>query len=520
MSPTPRPAGEVTILAPTGRDAALTVAIVEKAAIQTRVCADFACVEDVLVHGADVLLIAEEALNGRKLQALAGLLAQQPPWSDLPILLVTRPQANSPLVTTALDELGNVTLLERPVRPATLISTIRSALKSRARQYEVRDHLIERERTEKALREADERKDEFLATLAHELRNPLAPIRNSLHLLRLSTPAEPATEQIYDTLERQTALLVRLVDDLLEVSRITKGKVELRRQPIEIAAVIRQALEVSRPFIDAFGHNVAISIAAEPLVVDGDTVRLSQVFSNLLNNAAKYMDGGGQIWISARREGESAVISVKDTGIGIASDMLPRIFDMFTQIDRTARQAQGGLGIGLSLVRALVQTHGGDVVAKSAGLGTGSEFVVTLPLVEDAAVALEEAAPPTPAVIPRRRVLIVDDNRDGARSLSRLLQVLGTEVEIANDGASALERLATFRPSVVLLDIGMPSMDGYEVARRIRSNTEFREVLLIALTGWGQEQDRRRTAEAGFDHHLVKPAAIDEIVALLGSADE
>jgi signal transduction histidine kinase len=520
MSQMPRRAGLVAILAPTGKDAALTAAILAKAAIQTRVCADFGCAEEVLAEGADVLLIAEEALDGRKLQHLADLLGQQAPWSDLPILVVARPQADSPLIARALEHLGNVTLLERPVRPATLISTIRSALKSRARQYEVRDHLLERERTEKALRDADERKDEFLATLAHELRNPLAPIRNSLHLLRLSGAAEPATEQIYDTLERQTGLLVRLVDDLLEVSRITQGKVGLRREPIELAGVIRQALEISRPFIDAFGHNVAISVAAEPLIVDGDAVRLSQVVSNLLNNASKYMDGGGQIWVSARREGSSAVISVKDTGIGIARDMLPRIFDMFTQIDRTARQAQGGLGIGLSLVRALVEMHGGEVRAKSDGLGRGSEFVVTLPLLVDGVVALEAAAPPTPAVIPRRRVLIVDDNRDGARSLSRLLQVLGTEVEIANDGASALERLGTFRPGVVLLDIGMPSMDGYEVARRIRSNPEFKNLLLIALTGWGQEQDRRRTAEAGFDHHLVKPAAIDDIVALLGGGDE
>jgi signal transduction histidine kinase len=263
-----------------------------------------------------------------------------------------------------------------------------------------RAHLSERERTEESLRVADRRKDEFLATLAHELRNPLAPIRNSLHILRLSAADNPTTEQICETLERQTGLLVRLVDDLLEVSRITQGKIELRLEPVELAAVIRQAVEISKPFIDSFGHDLAITIPSDPLIINGDALRLSQVFCNLLNNASKYMSPQGQIWITVRQENENVLISVKDAGIGIAHDKLSGIFEMFTQIDRSTRQAQGGLGIGLTLVRALVEMHGGHVAARSDGLQQGSEFLVTIPLSKESITARRTDSPPSPAVLP------------------------------------------------------------------------------------------------------------------------
>jgi len=521
----------VAILAPTGKDALLTSAIFAEASIESIVCADVAGVEQAMEEGVGALLLAEEAIAKESLHNLAAALSRQEPWSDLPVLLMTKYGADSSTVSTALPALGNVTLLERPVRPATLISSVRAALKARERQYQVRKHLAEqartnkeleesiqeRERVEEALRDADRRKDEFIATLAHELRNPLAPIRNSLHILRIAGGQDSATEQVCEMIERQVVHLVRLVDDLMEVSRITRGKIELRMEPVELAAVIRSAVEASRPLIEAAGHQLAIAIPAEAVIIQGDPVRLSQVVSNLLNNAAKYMDDGGQIWLGAKQEGEAAVISVRDTGIGIAAEMLPHIFKMFTQVDRSVRQAQGGLGIGLTLVRTLVEMHGGQVKANSPGVGQGSEFVVRLPASDSKTVPATRPIKGDRQVLPSRRVLVVDDNRDGAQSLGLLLKLLGADVRVVNDGASALELLPSYRPTVVLLDIGMPGMDGYEVARRIRQMPAGRDLMLIALTGWGQEEDRRRTNQAGFDHHLLKPADMATLETLFMS---
>ncbi len=385
--------------------------------------------------------------------------------------------------------------------------------------------ITERKQMEEALREADRRKNEFLAMLAHELRNPLAPIRNSLHLLRMAGTEGGAIGRVHEMMERQVNHMVRLVDDLLEVSRITRGKIELRKEPVELAAIIRSAVETSKPLIEAAGHRLAITLPPTPLILDADPVRLAQVVANLLNNAAKYTDPDGQIWLNvqaANGGGElpgEVVISVRDNGIGIPADMLPRVFDMFTQIDRTLGRAQGGLGIGLTLVRSLVQIHGGRVEAKSAGPGQGSEFIVRLPLAP--------AHRPDPAephrhhgqatVLPPQRLLIVDDNRDAADTLGMLLNFLGADVQVVSDGPAALETLRTYRPDAVLLDIGMPGMDGYEVARRIRQDPALAEVVLIALTGWGQEDDHNRSQEAGFDHHLVKPVDPDVLQALLAS---
>jgi signal transduction histidine kinase/ActR/RegA family two-component response regulator len=510
------PGRRIAIFTPTGKDAALTAAVLGET-ISSVICPDLAAVERVVEEGAGVLLVAEEAIAQGGLHRLAAALIRQPPWSDLPVLLLTRYGADSAIVAEALQDLGNVTLLERPVRPATLLSAVRAALKARERQYQMRDHLVEQEKVSEALRDADRRKDEFLATLAHELRNPLAPIRNSLHILRLTSSGDPAAEQVREMMERQVGHLVRLVDDLMEVSRITRGKIELRIESVEIAAVIRSAVEASRPLIEEHRHQLAISLPAEPLVVDGDSLRLSQVLSNLLNNAARYMNPGGQIWIGAKQQEDEVVIQVRDAGVGIAAEMLPHIFNMFTQVDRSTRQAQGGLGIGLTLVRTLVQMHGGRVEASSPGIGQGSEFVVRLPLNRAATISQQTGPDPPIPALPSRRVLVVDDNRDAAQSLGLLLTLLGVEVRVVNDGRSALEILSSYRPTVVLLDIGMPGMDGYEVAQRIRQRSEFRDVMLIALTGWGQEEDRRRTSQAGFDHHLLKPADMTELKSLFAS---
>jgi CheY-like chemotaxis protein len=393
---------------------------------------------------------------------------------------------------------------------------VRTALRARQRQYQTREHLAEQARAEARLREDDRRKDEFLAILAHELRNPLAPICHSLHIFRLNRDQDPAAARVGEMMERQVNHLVRLVDDLLEVSRITRGKIELRRQRVQLVDVLRTAVEASRPLMDAAGHRFSLALPPEPLEVEADPVRLAQVYSNLLNNAAKYTDGGGQLWLEARADGNEAVVSVRDTGTGIPREMLPRVFDMFMQVDHSAGRSRGGLGIGLTLVKTIVELHGGSVEARSGGPGTGSEFVVRLPRAGAARSGEESRAPPRrSSLFAGRRLLVVDDNRDAADSLAGVLVRLGADVRTVYDGASALAQLDSSRPDIVLLDIGMPGMDGHEVARRIRQRPACRDLRLVALTGWGQEDDVRRSREAGFDGHLIKPADIRTLEKLL-----
>ena len=377
-----------------------------------------------------------------------------------------------------------------------------------------------RKNAEEALQDADRRKDEFLATLAHELRNPLAPISNALGLLRLAENDVATFRQVRDMVERQMKHLVRLVDDLLDVSRITRGKIELRRERLDLAAAVQSAVETSRPHFEARQHELAVLLPETPLYVDGDLTRLAQVLSNLLHNAAKYTPDSGRITLSMARESAQVVVRVSDNGLGIPPDMLPRVFEMFAQVDKHLDRAQGGLGIGLSLVRQLVQMHGGTVEVHSAGLGEGSEFAIRLPLLEEdqpvpQAGAISGGQKDQAAPVRGRRVLVVDDNRDSAESLAQLVQLLGHEVRTAFDGPSALEVAVAFVPEFVLLDIGMPGMDGYEVALHLRQIPLLRNAVLVAQTGWGQEEDRRRSQEVGFDHHLVKPVEMTALQALL-----
>ena len=509
----------VLVLAPTGKDAALTRSILDRTGVVCAACADLDEVCEQLAAGASAVLLTEEAVMSGGSRRLEQWLAAQPPWSDLPVLVLARAGADSAVVAQAMDLLGNVMVLERPMRVAALVSAVRTALRARQRQYQARAQLAEQRQLAEELREAHRRKDEFLAMLAHELRNPLAPIRNSLHILRLAGQDDPTVRRTGEMMERQVVQMVRLVDDLLEVSRITRGKIELRPERVDVATVVRSAGETSRPPIDAAGHHLRLELPPEPLLLEGDPVRLAQVFANLLNNAAKYTPAGGRIALTVRREGAMVAVAVRDTGIGIPVDMLPRVFDLFTQVDRHARQAQGGLGIGLTLVKTLVEMHGGRVEAHSDGPGRGSEFVVRLPLAAAGAPAEAPAAPRVAGVLAPRRVLVVDDNRDSGESLGMLLQLLGADVRIVYDGPAALEAVGTYRPAVVLLDIGMPGMDGHEVARRIRQQPELEDVTLVALTGWGQEQDRRASRSAGFDYHLVKPADLPAIEALLKSLE-
>jgi PAS domain S-box-containing protein len=378
--------------------------------------------------------------------------------------------------------------------------------------------ITERKRSEAALREADRRKDEFLATLAHELRNPMAPLSNALQALKLAGSDPVLIEQAQGMMERQLSHLVRLVDDLLDVSRITTGKIELRRERVELRTIVDSALETSRPLIDRSGHRLSVTLPSQALVLYADPTRMAQVLSNLLNNAAKYTDRGGRVALAVRQEGDQAVITVEDDGIGIAPEVLPRLFEIFSQADPSRERAQGGLGIGLSLVRGLVEMHGGSVAVHSDGLGRGSRFTVRLPLAPvDGAVA-GKATRPEQKLPGARRVLVVDDNRDSADSMTLLLGLKGHSVRTAYDGTQAIEEAKLFHPDLVLLDIGLPGLDGYEVARRLRAEAGLAPTL-VATTGWGHVEDKRRASEAGFDFHLTKPVSIEALERFLSGED-
>jgi PAS domain S-box-containing protein len=371
--------------------------------------------------------------------------------------------------------------------------------------------ITDRRRAEEALREADRRKDEFLATLSHELRNPLAPIRSAVTLLQHGDADAPLRKRAAEILDRQVRHMVRLVDDLLDVARVSRDTLELRRSPVELAAVVQGAVEAAEPLLAGARQRLQMDLEQAPLVLDADAVRLVQVVTNLLNNASKYGRPGGEIKLQAKREGDAVVIRVRDDGAGIAPERLPRIFELFNKDNRS-----GGLGIGLSLARRLVEMHGGTISAASAGPGLGAEFTVRIPIVPAGRPAAAAPLPPR-RTLSGRRLLVVDDNADAADTLAVLLRRLGTEVRVAHDGPGALAAFERYRPDAVLVDIGMPGMDGYEVARRLRSQPAGRKVPIIAVTGWGQEKDRLLSREAGFDHHLVKPADIEALQSLLAS---
>ncbi len=377
--------------------------------------------------------------------------------------------------------------------------------------------ITRRKRDEEALKEADRRKDEFLATLAHELRNPLAPLRNGLQVMRLADD-RAARDRAREMMERQLAQMVRLVDDLLDISRVNRNRLDLRKARIELAAVVQNAVETVRPQIDERGHTLTVSLPEGPVYLDADLTRLSQVFWNLLNNSAKYTDPGGRISLSAERRPGGVVVTVCDTGVGIPREALPGLFQIFSQVDHSLERAQGGLGIGLALVKGLVEMHGGTVEAHSEGPGRGSTFVVSLPVAPGPAGGEPAAARPGHAKGGRNRILVVDDNRDAAASLGMMLSLLGNDTRTAHDGLQALELAEAFRPDVILLDIGLPKLNGYDACRRIRRESWGRGMLIVAATGWGGEDDRRRSREAGFDHHLVKPVDPVQLQELLRGA--
>ncbi len=489
----------VLLFAPGGRDAQLAQRVLAGSDIESAICTTM---QDVLVElnrGAGALLALEETFDAPALRQLGAWIERQPQWSDIPILVIAHQGADSPGLQTVMGTLRNLTLLERPVRTRALVTTVRSALNARARQYQVR--------------EAEQRKDEFLASLAHELRNPLAPIRTSMSVLSLMYPAASGVSRVCEVVERQIGHLTRLVDDLLDVARITSGKIVLQRSPIALSAVVAHALEICSPLLVGKNHTLNVSQPAQDVTLDADPVRIVQSLANVLGNAVKFTPSPGTISLSVDVQDQTVCFKVTDSGIGIEPDAIDRIFEMFAQGSPSHAPASGssGLGIGLSLAKRFVEMHGGTITAMSHGPGKGSEFTMALPVVTGPATASIAPARARTGIARNRRVLVVDDNQDGADMLQQLLEADGFTVAAAYNGHDALEAAGKQRPDIVVMDIGMPGMDGYETVRRMRELPGGKDILIIAVTGWGQDSAKQQAREAGFDHHMVKPVDFDEI---------
>ncbi|WP_439586015.1 hybrid sensor histidine kinase/response regulator [Hydrogenophaga sp.] len=493
----------------TAKDAVMVTRLLARSGISAESCADAAALAAEMTAGAGAVVIAEEVLADLGFGRVMLALRAQPPWSDLPVIVVARSGVDSIAITEAVEQLANLTVLERPMRASSLVSSVRTALAARKRQHQLRATL-------EGLHEADQRKTEFLATLAHELRNPLAPLRTGLTILSKMGPSPEKAQSLYAMMERQLTHMVRLIDDLMEVSRITRGKIELQPATVALDRVVLDAVEVSKPLFVAAGQELMLDLQCAPCTVHGDVVRLTQVFANLLNNASKYTPPNGRILVAMRADDSTVQVQVTDSGIGIPPHMLDNVFDMFVQVSGTSRAAQGGLGIGLTLVRSLVELHGGRVHATSGGAGSGTTMTVELPLAPAIAAATEPASPAvTHDVAGGHRIFVVDDNRDAADSLAHLLGLMGASTSVAYGGREALAAMSANPPTIAFIDIGMPVMDGYELASRIRATHSLAGAVLVALTGWGQANDKERIMAAGFDHHLLKPADIHELARVL-----
>ena len=491
----------ILICAPIGQDAHLTARVLASAGINSTICKTLTDLMHELDSGAAALLLLEEVITSFDARPLMAYMALQPTWSDLPVLLMTHSGADSVVVQRAFETMGNVTILERPVRTIAVIAAARSAIRARQRQYQVRV--------------ADKRKDEFLATLAHELRNPLTPIRTSMVILQHRYPDAESITRVRNVVDRQVTHLTRLVDDLLDIARITTGKVTLKKDRITLRSVVTHALEISSSAIDSKKHQLDVFQPQEDVVLYADHARVVQSVANLLVNAAKFTPGQGHIVLRVQVHADTVQFSVQDNGAGLEPASMATIFDLFVQT-LVPGEAPVGLGIGLSLARQFAEMHSGKIHAKSEGLGKGSEFILDLPVVvagdtpygaaPQVASGLEKQTSDAAA---SRKILVVDDNIDAADSLEVLLSLDGFEVTTAYDGNAAVAAAERTHPDVVVMDIGMPGINGYEAARRIRQLPPAKDMMLIALTGWGQAADRERVRQAGFDHHLVKPVDYD-----------
>jgi two-component system CheB/CheR fusion protein len=504
----------VVVLAPSAHDGPITAGLLAMEGFDCAIVADAEELCTALGEGAAVALVAHEALPPPAAGALAALLSAQEPWSDLPLILFTaRGRSALPPGLAALAASGNVTLLERPVERITLFSAVRAALRARRRQYAAREMLHKLQQTTEHLREADRRKSEFLAVLSHELRNPLGPIRNSIFLLERSPPGGAQALRAQQILQRQTEHLTRLVDDLLDVTRISRGKIELHLQRIDLRETVRRTTDDLRGVFVAVGVALGVEYAAPgPVWIDADPTRIAQVLGNLLQNAAKFTPRGGSVQVVLGVRDGAAELAVHDDGAGMDPASIERMFEPFTQADRTLARSSGGLGLGLALVRGLVELHEGRVTARSEGLGRGAEFLVRLPL---AAPADRQDRPPPPEAAASRTILVIEDNDDGARSLADVLELEGHRVRIASDGRSGIALAREIKPEVVLCDIGLPDVDGYAVARALRREPALGGTRLVALSGYALPEDRERARQAGFDAHLAKPPDVGALMRAL-----
>ena len=515
----------ILIVAPVGRGAGVMMAFMARSGLDAVAFDTADALAAAIASGVGAIVITEEVLIPTVPVALTDALRAQPAWSDVPVIVLTsadRVEEPSAVALKAFDRLGNITLLERPVRVMTLLSTLRSALRARRRQYEVRDYVTERSRLENALREraealeaAGRAKDEFLAMLGHELRNPLGAIMVAAKILQHPDERARETIQPREVITRQAQHLARLVDDLLDVSRVTLGKVELHTKPVDVSDAVRRCMAALSTGMQMEEYEIVIE--THPVWVEADETRLDQIVGNLVSNALKYTPAGGRVRVTVAPDGDSAVIGVEDTGIGVEPTLLPRIFDLFVQGDERLERSRGGLGIGLTLVRRLVELHGGTVAAISPGTGRGTTFIVRLPRI---AAPTDALAPPSTDGDQRGglQVLVVEDNDDAREMMRHLLLLAGHTVREASDGAMGLTMALDAPPDVAIIDVGLPELDGFEVARRLRADPRGRGVILIALTGYGQHETRARALEAGFDAFLVKPLAADELERILTAA--
>jgi signal transduction histidine kinase/ActR/RegA family two-component response regulator len=489
----------VLILAPIGRDGALAASLLAKARVPSQVCRHMGELADCIRQGAGCILVTEETLHGAAVATLRATLADQPPWSDLPLLVFSSAPATRAQTVELERTLGNVTILDRPVHVRTMLTAVETALRGRRRQYAARQEILQR--------------DQFLAMLGHELRNPLSAITFAAELMSRDVDTA-ARERQRSIVERQARHLSRLVDDLLDVSRVTSGKVVLQRQPVELKGVAERCVQVVDVMARAKSQSLTMSLPTAAVIVDGDAVRLEQIVMNVLTNAVKYTPRGGRIELDLSFADRVATLRVRDTGVGIPATMIDKIFELFAQAPSSLDRSEGGLGLGLTLVRSLVTLHGGTVEAKSEGADRGSELIICLPARSQPSLVPSVSSPAAHADASPLRILVVDDNDDVRDTLQALLETGGHVVEAAPDGAHGLSRILTSRPDVAIVDIGLPGIDGYEVARQVR-RALGPAVTLIALSGYGQPEDRARARQAGFDLHIAKPIAADALFELL-----
>ena len=518
----------ILIHAPRGRDAQVIEQLLKQRGLTPHICSDTTSLLSALHEGAASAIVTDEAIDSATLKGLSTFITEQVVWSDFPFVVLTGKHLSEhrAALKQLLSTLGNAVLVERPVSPDSLYSAAVSALRARRRQYEARQLIADKECAATSLRDADRRKDHFLAMLAHELRNPLAPIRSAAEVLkRVETECSPRVAWARKLIERQSRQLSSLLEDLLDVSRITTGKVSINKKELLFNALVARAVETAQTGFDARKHTVTVSLPETLVFVMGDAIRLTQVVANLLDNASKYTPPGGRIRVEVVVHGECVNLSIRDNGVGISAEDLPYVFELFNQADRALDRAQGGLGIGLSLVRSILALHNGSISAKSEGQGKGTRVEVLLPLLSTvngnaAGDSVQEGQRHDTEAVDqtvRKEVVIIDDNVDAAEALAMILELNGHVVRISPDGPSGLKACRTQWPDAVLLDIGLPGMDGYEVARHLKEDAGARQVTLIALTGYGQPEDIRRAKEAGFDHHLVKPVEPELVASLINA---